>query len=230
MNWENFKNKFHITWHPYVKSFIESEKCDNIYTFLKNQRGVEIAPKSIYTFRTFKQSLDNVKIVVFIDKPYSDEIKNIHYADGIPLSCEFIDKIHPKLDRFYHAMEEEFYGFNLNIIKSSDLNFYINQGVLFLSDNLTVEINTPESHKNLWTPFTEHLIKTIFNPKNIPFIICGEDLYKKYKDILSVQTFITDSIKPYNWKANGEFLKANQYLFKNTPYEEIMWVKLDCPF
>lgn len=236
MNWNSFKSKFHPTWHASVKKFIESNECNKIYAFLKRQKG-EIAPRSDLTFRAFETPLTNIRCVLIFDEPYSEKQNDLQYADGIPLSCEFVDKLHPQLNAFYEAMEKEFYDLNLNIIKQLDLKFYTNQGVLFISSSLTTEISSPGKHKRLWVPFIKHLIKNVFVKRNIPIVFCGLKVQKEYKAVLPViypWFLIKQSISEVKvgvpWNTNNTFTKLNKYLWDNTEHEEVMWVNQDVPF
>lgn len=237
MNWNNFKNKFHKSWHSSVKPFIESEECNNIYTFLKSRKGKEIAPKSNFTFRSFESDLEDVTCVLILDEPYSCKQNDLQYADGIPLSCEFVDKIHPSLNAFYDAMEVEFYDLNLEIIKQMHLNFYISQGVLFLNSSLTTEIGSPGIHKDLWKPFIEHLIKEVFIKRNIPIVFCGEKVYKQYKDIIPsefpwflIKQSLSECTVGVPWNTENVFTKLNKYLWEDTKYDDVQWVNMDVPF
>lgn len=236
MDWIKFQTKFHKSWHTIVKPFIESEECNKIYSFLKNQKG-EIAPKSMFTFRSFNIDINNIKCVILLDEPYTEKYKGIQYADGVPLSCFFVEKIHPQLNAFYNAMEKEFYDLNLNIIKELNLDFYFHQGVLFLNSSLTTEIGHPGKHKGLWKPFIDILIKKLFSVKNIPIIFCGKDVYDEYKDVLSIhhKIFIIEhNLSECNigvpWNTNNVFLDFNKYLLKETNEMEIMWVNMEVPF
>ena len=238
MNWNNFKFKFHKSWHSSIKKFIESENCNNIYMFLKNQKEKEIAPKSNLTFRAFETPLNNIKCVLFFEEPFNEKLYEKQYADGIALSCEFVEKIHSNLIGFYTAMEKEFYEMNLNIIKNLDLNFYKSQGVMFLNSSLTVEINNPGSHKGLWVDFNSYLIKNVFNKRKIPMIFCGEDVFKEYKHLLSKDDSVYFVIKQslmktpigIPWNTENKFTELNNYLWNNTNSQEIMWVNQDVPF
>ena len=237
MDWESFKNRFHTSWHKTVRPFIESNECNKIYTFLKKQKGVEIAPKSALTFRAFEQPFKDIRCVVILDEPYSNKQNDLQYADGIPLSCEFVDKIHPHLNAFYDALEEEFYGLNLHIIKQMDLRYYMNQGVLFLSSSLTTEINAPGKHKNLWAPFIKHLIKYAFSPKRIPIIFCGNVVHEQYAMVMEpiypyfvIKQSLSDISVGVPWNTNNVFTRVNKHLWENTDYDEVMWVNMDVPY
>jgi uracil DNA glycosylase len=220
-----------------MKKWVESKDSAKVYAFLKNQHGKEIAPKSNLTFRTFEQPLNDVKVVVLLEEPYCEKYGDVQFADGIPLSCEYVEQLHTQLNEFYNAMEREFYGLNLHTIMDNDLKFLTNQGVLFLSSSLTVEIGSPGKHKDLWVSLIGHLISSVFCKKNIPIIFCGSNVYEQYK-------FYIEPIFPYfvikqplskwklgtEWNTEGKFLKANEYLWNETKKDDVMWVKQDVPY
>jgi uracil DNA glycosylase len=238
MEWNNFKNKFHTSWHASVKPFIESNHCNLIYSFLKKQKGKEIAPKSSNTFRAFEVDLKKIRCVIIFDEPYSCKQNDLQYADGIPLSCEYVDKIHPQLIAFYEAMETEFYnGLNINMIKRNDLEFLRAQGVLFISSSLTTEINSPGKHKNLWTPFIKHIITKVFVKRMIPIVFAGENVFDQYAKTIDpvypyfvIKQSISDTSVSVPWNTNEVFSRLNKYLWDKTDNEDVMWVNMDVPF
>ena len=236
MNWEKFKDKFHISWHTSVKKFIESNECNKIYAFLKKQTG-ESAPKSHLTFRPFTMPLKDVKVVIIFEEPYSEKHNDTQYADGIPLSCDYVDRMHPQLDAFYNAMEKEFYDLNLHTIKEKNLDFYISRGVLFLNSSFTTEIDSPGKHKGLWVPFMKHLIKNVFTKHDIPIIFCGWEVQREYKSVLDpiypwfiIQQPISKTSIGTPWSTENVFTKLNDYLWNETNEEDIMWVNQEVPF
>ena len=145
--------------------------------------------------------------------------------------------MHSHLNEFYDAMEREFYELNLLVIKEKNLDFLTNQGVLFLSSSLTVELGSPGKHKDLWVQFMGHLIKTVFCKRNIPILFCGNNVYEQYK-------FYVEPIYPYfvikqplsawrlgsKWNTEGKFQQLNDYLWNTAKTEDIMWVKQDVPY
>ena len=115
------------------------------------------------------------------------------------------------------------------------MNFLTNQGVLFLSSSLTVEIGSPGKHKGLWTGLIGHLIKTVFCKRNIPIIFCGENLYQEYK-------FYVEPVFPYfvikenipkqigvRWETEGKFLEFEEHLEAQLK-DNVMWINQDVPY
>ena len=104
----------------HIEKFIKNGDKVKSYVFFKGReiqhkdKG-EIMPSSVNTFRNFKYAnLNRTRVALFFREPFS-----AIEADGIPLSSELSDKLSLPLDKFYNAMEKEFYGLNLNIIKEN---------------------------------------------------------------------------------------------------------------
>lgn len=213
-----------------MEPFIKSNECNKIYNYLKSNKDKEIYPKSLFTFRNFKDSnLEEINVAVIFREPYSDM-----EPDGIPLSSTMGHKVHPMLDTFYNAMEDEFYGLNLHIFKHNNLEYLLEQNVFLHNADVTVFKNKPGSHKNLWKKFTSHVIKILIK-RNIPIMFIGSDVRDEYKHLLPpiypdflVQEAIQDNT--LTWRPNGKFLQLNKYIYEKTLNQEIMWVDMDVPF
>ena len=236
MIWKNFEKFFHKSWHTSVKKWVESKDSDRIYTYLKSRKGHEIAPKANLTFRAFEQPLTNIKVVVFTDEPFCVKNDNVQFADGVSLSCDYIDKLHPHLKEFYEGLEREFYNLNLNTIQDNCLTHLTHQGVLFLSSSLTVEINSPGSHKDLWTSFNGNLIKNVFCKKDIPIIFCGRNIYEQYRHYVApvYPFFVIDQslqqiVLGQKWNTQHKFTQVNEHL-EACNKNEINWVHMDVPY
>lgn len=231
MNWDSFKDKFHVSWHRNMRPFIVSNDCNKIYNYLKaNKDKGTIYPKSAYTFRNFKDTnLKEIRVAIIFREPFSDI-----EPDGIPLSNELTDIVHPLTDRFYHAMEDEFYGLNLHMIKEPNMDFYRKQGVFLHNADLTVFKDKPKSHNMLWQKFTERVIKILVS-KNIPIIFIGKDVRERFVKLIPpiypefyVQKSLNDH--PLDWSGEDKFRQVNKYILENTKNLEVMWVNMDVPF
>lgn len=230
MKWAKFKNKFHLSWHKEIKPFIESDKCNRIYTKLKAVEDDVIYPSSFNTFRNFKNSnLDKTRAAIFFREPFSDM-----EPDGVPLSCTLAHRVHPHLNMFYDSMEKEFYGLNLDMLKDHQLDYLIEQDVFMHNVDVTVLRNKPGSHRDLWRQFTIKVIKILVE-RNIPIMFIGEDVrdrYVKFIPPIYPEFLISSEIQDskLEWDIGGKFLKLNKYIEDKTPYEEIMWVDMNVPF
>ena len=245
MNWDKFSEFFHESWHPKIRTFIESEDCDKIYEFLKKEskRGRKIAPLSFDVFRAFKEtSLDNLKVVLMGMCPYHTIRKDMKFpsgvivADGLLMGCSHTGTIQPSLDQFYNAVEKDVYnGLNLKYVKTPDVSYLAHQGVLMLNAALTTEINKAGSHITLWQPFTEYLFTEVLSITQVPIVFLGKDA-SKYKRFVAPFTWTFTLSHPASaaysnteWSTEGTFTKVNKILKDNNNYE-IQWLYEEAPF
>lgn len=235
MEWEKFKDKFHESWHAKMRPFIESNECDAIYEFLKKEskRGKQIAPLSSNVYRAFKETpLDELKVVLMGMCPYHTFKNGEPVADGLLMGCSTTGYPQPSLDKFYDAMEREFYnGLNLKRHKDPDVSYLAKQGVLMLNAALTVEMNKAGSHSAIWEPFTVYLLEHVLDTSGVPFIFLGKDAAKYERYIppftwsFTVSHPASASYKQTDWETDGVFKKVNEILKQNNNFE-ISWLNI----
>lgn len=231
MNFEKFEKYFHSSWHKKIKPFIESEKCDEIYKFLKAESGAgkNLAPLSFNTYRAFLLTpLDELKCVLVGLEPYNKYIEGLPIASGLLLDCSASARVQPELQYFYNGIEKELYnGLKLDYIREYDLSYLAKQGVLLLNSSLTVEEGKPGSHIDVWKPFMNYLFKEIIGPTSVPIIFLGENI-----DFRLVHhnnpVFMTENLKN-DWNTEGVFTKVNR-LIDNSNNDTIMFLNIDVPF
>jgi len=238
MNWENFKDQFHESWHAKMKPFIESEECDNIYKFLKaeSKRGKKIAPSSSVTYRCFKEtSLDDLKVVMIGMCPYHTFVNGEPVADGLLMGCSVTNRLQPSLEKFYQGVENELHnGLNLNYVKNTDVKYLAKQGVLMFNAALTTEMNKAGSHIQLWEPFTKYVLEEIISVTGVPIVFLGKDAsrYKKYTNpfawTFTLSHPASAAYKQSEWDTEGVFGKVNKVIKDNNNFE-IQWLD-EVPF
>ena len=239
MEWKKFSSKFHESYHEIMQPFIESEKCDEIYTFLKKEsgRGAMLAPQSINTFRVFNElPLQDIKCIFMFQDPYFVFKDAQPIATGVALDCSITKKLQPTLKQFYDGIEEELYGgLSLEWNKEQyDLTYLTEQGVMMLNASLTVEKNKAGSHKQLWKPFTNYIIDKIVNRYNIPIVLLGKDAQEYEAEIDSVVLKASHPASAsYNggkWNTNGIFTQLNEIIWNNEE-EIVLWLPdIKAPF
>ena len=239
MNWDKFQEHFHESWHEVIRPFIESEYCDDIYSFLKTEsrRGKNIVPSSFNTYRCFKETpLDEMKVVLLGMCPYHTKINNVPVADGLLMGCSQTDIIQPSLDQFYNALEKDLYnGLKLNIKKNTDVEYLARQGVLMLNAALTTEINKAGSHLKIWEEFIKYVFENAIAPSKVPVVFLGKDALK-FKRYMAPLTWSFDlshpasaSYKNTDWDSEGAFSKVNR-LLRDEHKSQINWLDDDLPF
>lgn len=233
MIWNNFKLQFDKSWWPKMRKFIESEECDRIYKFLKEEskRGISIAPLSSDTFRCFLETpLDELKCVLVGMCPYHTFRGGLPIADGLLMGCSITNYPQPSLDQFYTALENELYnGLDLHCIKNPDVSYLVKQGVLMLNAGLTVQMNYAGSHNAVWEPFMKFLFEEIINVYNVPVIFLGREAEKLDK-YLAPHTWsrilshpVSSCYRQEQWSSQGVFKELNKILMKNNGYS-IDWL------
>jgi uracil-DNA glycosylase len=239
MQWEKFKDQFHESWHIKMRPFIESKECDDIYEFLKKEskRGKKIAPLSSNTFRAFRETtLDELKVVMMGMCPYHTAKNGVFVADGLLMGCSVTNALQPSLEKFYDALEKEMHnGLNLKRIKSPDVAYLANQGVLMVNAALTTEINKAGSHIALWEPFTRYFFEHVIDTAGVPIVFLGKDAAKYERYVAPFTWTFTLShpasaaYKQTDWDSEGVFTKVNKLLKENNNYK-IIWLNEEPPF
>jgi uracil-DNA glycosylase len=233
MEWEKFKDKFHESWHVKMRPFIESNECDAIYEFLKKEskRGKNIAPLSSNVYRAFMETpLNEINAVMIGMCPYHTFKNGEPVADGLLMGCSTTGYPQPSLDKFYDAMEKEFYdGLNLKRHKNPDVSYLAKQGVLMLNAALTVEMNKAGSHNAIWEPFIVYLLENVLDTSGVPFIFLGKDA-AKYERYLPPFTWsftvshpASASYKQTDWNTEGVFKKVSEIVKQNNNFT-IEWL------
>jgi len=239
MIWDNFKDKFHPSWWNKMKPFIESEKCDRIYAFLKEEgrRGKKIAPISDLTYRCFLETpLDKVKVIIVGMCPYHSAKNHVLIADGLAMSCSITGQLQPSLEKFYEGVEHDVYnGLCLDGYKNPDLAFLAKQGVLLFNSALTTEFNKAGSHQEIWSEFTHYVLSEALGYTGIPVIFLGKEAAKFQRSVTPfTHSFILDhpayAARMYSeWDTKGVFKKVNQIIWENNGFK-IDWIDKELPF
>jgi uracil-DNA glycosylase len=232
MNWENFKEHFHESYHAKMQPFIESKECDDIYAFLKaeSKRGKRIAPLSHNVWRCFKETPYNDVKVIFIGMcPYHTLFKGTPVADGLMMGCSITGELQPSLEQLYGGIERELYGgLALGADKPADVSYLAHQGVFMCNAALTTEIGKAGSHIKIWEPFMKYLLTEVFDWTGRPIVFFGKEA-AKYKVHVSPFTFhycvshpASAAYKHGEWDSEGVFTKINNHI-KLSNGETIEW-------
>lgn len=239
MDFDKFKDQFHESWHSKMQPFIESEACNKIYQFLKKEsgRGKSIAPHSSNVFRAFKETpYDEMKVVMMGMCPYHTFKFGQPVADGLLMGCSSTGYLQPSLIKFYEGVREELHkDLKIKFDGMCDVSYLARQGVLMLNAALTVEMNKPGSHNELWEPFIIYLMENVLDTLGVPFIFLGKDAAKYEKHLPPLTWTFTlphpasASYRHIDWETNGVFNKVNTILKQNNNVE-IDWLDVTPPF
>ncbi len=172
--------KIESSWKSILKSEFEKEYFDNLVAQLKQQKsqGKTIFPPGNLIFKAFELTpWDKVNVIILGQDPYH----NPGEAMGLCFSVPKDKRVPPSLKNIYKEIHADL---GIEIPDHGDLTNWAQQGVLLLNSILTVEQNTPGSHKSLgWQQFTDAIIKTLSEQKEfLVFMLWGN--YAKSKSTL----------------------------------------------
>jgi uracil-DNA glycosylase len=219
-------------WAPKFRPFIESEKFDEIYRFLKQEArdGKTICPAHTDTFRAFQEcSYNNLRCVFILQDPYPWIKDGKFVADGMAMSCSNTGSCQPSLEYFYDGMADDL---GEDVPHIPDLSYLAKQGILLLNTSLTVELNKPTSHKGVWDPFIEYLIQEVINFYNhgLIYVSFGKNAHVMAKAIIpflhwgfEVEHPAAAARAERKWDHQNIFTKINKIL-RDCNNEQINWI------
>ena len=219
-------------WGEKFRPFIESKDFDDIFAFLKKEsrEGKIICPAHADVFRAFKETpYSKIRVIFLLQDPYPWVKNNKFCADGIAMSSMHTGICQPSLDLFYDGMADDL---GQKVVHHPDLTYLANQGVLFLNTSLTVELNKPNSHKDLWNKFIDYLIQNIINfhdTEGIIYVSLGKNAEIVAKAVVPFLHYglvaehpAAAAHKQRPWDHNKVFTKINKIL-KDNKLDNIIW-------
>lgn len=211
-------------WDVVLKEELKKDYFKNLGIFVKNEYKTKtIFPpyQNIFDALVFTD-YDEVKVVILGQDPYH----GLGEAHGLSFSVKEGIKMPPSLLNIFKELKSDL-GINRTC---TDLTDWAKQGVLLLNSIMTVQKDTPLSHKNKgWETFTDNIIK-ILNEREDPviFILWGNFARSKKVLITNKQHKIIESAHPSPLSASRGFFgskpfsKTNEYL-KQLKKEKINW-------
>lgn len=221
-------------WAPLLKPWFESEDAFKIYKTLKEQGQSEvIVPDPDNTFRAFKiTDPKRVKNIWYLMDPYPRYYRGtkIPQATGIAMDCSNSPdgKIQPSLVKFYDAMDKEF---GKPVLRSPDLSYLHEQGVMLLNTDFTCKLDKTGSHEKLWDSFQKFFLGEVMGKMSgIVYVLSGEISKRMERYIYPIGNYIIKVEHPAaadktgrDWQHNDIFGKINNLLGE----KYIFWDKRD---
>ena len=212
------------SWDIILKDELKKDYFKDLNIFIDNEyKNKTIYPPYENIFDALKfTDYDKVKVVILGQDPYH----GLGEAHGLSFSVKEGVKIPPSLRNIFKELKSD-----LGIDRTStDLTDWAKQGILLLNSIMTVQKDTPLSHKNKgWEIFTDNIIKML-NEREDPviFILWGNFARSKKNLITSKHHKIIESAHPSPLSASRGFFgskpfsKTNEYL-KQLKKEKINW-------
>ena len=211
-------------WYSLLSKEYEKEYFVNLQNFVRNEyKNKTIFPPASSVFKALELSdYDKVKVVILGQDPYH----GIGEAQGLSFSVPVDVKRPPSLRNIFVELEND-----LGIKRDkNDLSDWASQGVLLLNSILTVQMDSPLSHKDKgWEVFTDEIIKLV-NKKETPVVFILWGSYARSKKVLIDNPihYVIESVHPSPLSASRGFFgskpfsKTNNFLEKNK-IEGIKW-------
>lgn len=211
-------------WYSLLSKEYEKEYFVNLKNFVRNEyKNKTIFPPASSVFKALELSdYDKVKVVILGQDPYH----GIGEAQGLSFSVPVDVRRPPSLRNIFVELEND-----LGIKRDkNDLSDWASQGVLLLNSILTVQMDTPLSHKDKgWEVFTDEIIKLV-NKKETPVVFILWGSYARSKKVLIDNPihYVIESVHPSPLSASRGFFgskpfsKTNNFLEKNK-IEGIKW-------
>lgn len=212
---------------PYFKEIVD--------TVLNAYASGTVYPPKGSVFNAFKLTeLDNVKAVILGQDPYYGPGQAMGLSFSVPKGI----RLPPTLVNIYKEMLNDLEGVDyisaLSVIDnmSGDLTAWAKEGVLLLNSSLTVQAGKANSHQQIWSRFTDKVIKLISeNTENVVFILWGNYAKSKKAFIDCKKHCVLESVHPSPLSVYGHFYgskpfsKTNEYLVAHgkTPVD---WLKI----
>ncbi len=205
----------------HFKEIIEEESEKDYYKKLhefvyKAYEEQTIFPDKKNIFAALKYTpYENVKVVILGQDPYH----GLGEAHGLSFSvCPGV-KIPPSLQNIYKELNQEL---GCYIPNNGYLLKWAKQGVLLLNSVLTVQKDTPASHRGKgWEEFTDRIIEEV-NKKEDPvvFILWGNFARSKKYLITNPNHLVLESPHPSPFSARNGFFGCNHFIKTNKFLQE----------
>ncbi|UUD35145.1 uracil-DNA glycosylase [Mycoplasmopsis caviae] len=199
------------------KEFLKQEEVKEYYKELIGKIKVEEKKNNIFPPESLRFEalnyfeVEETKLIIIGQDPYY--LKG--QADGLAFSTQS-DKCPKSLQNILKELKKDYPE---TIIETFSLKSWVKQGVLLINTCLSVNENSPLSHKNFgWEIFVINLIKQILSKnKNVIFGIWGNDakkvleiVQKDYK-IDEKQIIITSHPSPLAYSKTSNSFKDSKF-------------------
>lgn len=219
---KSFKNIINKSW---TEIFNEIDKNiwditeESYNDLIKKNKNIYPIYTNIFNF-TYKTAPQEIKVVIIGQDPYHGVYKNVdtnlYYPQAmglsfsVPKKCPIpssLKNIYKNLKSFSHIVSDPTHG---------DLSYWASQGVLLLNSALTVEKSKPNSCQEIWSEFTNELIKAISSKySGLVFLLWGKHAHsKKLSNVIKNQSshYFIISSHPSGYSANTPYREFGSFM------------------
>lgn len=194
---EVLKDEFLKPYFSDIKAFLLKEKNEGKITY----------PEAKNIFNAFNSTpFDEVKVVILGQDPYHGAGE----AHGLCFSVQDGVRLPPSLKNIFKELNTDI---GMPIPTTGNLSKRAQQGVFLLNASLTVEKDTPNSHKDIGRhTFTDAVIKTISQKKEwIIFLLRGAFAQKKKELIDTSRHHVLEAPHPSPFSVHKGFFGCKHF-------------------
>ena len=229
---EKLINWFGPIWREALGDYLKSPEFFSIGRQITEiRKTTEVFPKGENVFRIFKElSIDNVSVVLLGLDPFPNSSACGHSF----CNCEAL-KLSPSLKYIIQEINEEYpetidrFVMPGGGLSTWDLTYLVKQGVFLYNVALTVEKSKPESHLELWKPFTKRVIEELNKQEFLTYILLGKKA-QEYESIINPKHVCIKADHPsyHNYSPNAKFIGSGvfrkvNYQLNKMGKQEIEW-------
>lgn len=202
------------SWKTALTEEFGKEYFSGLRAFVHSEYGrATVYPPASQIFHAFNACpFDQTKVVIVGQDPYHGRGQ----ANGLSFAVNDGVTPPPSLKNIFKEIHDDL---GVNPLPSGDLSRWAKQGVLMLNAVLTVQANSPASHKGKgWEQFTDAAIRALNNQReNIVYMLWGKYAQEKGAVIDRTKNLVLTSGHPSPYSAhlffgNHHFSQCNTYL------------------
>jgi uracil-DNA glycosylase len=197
------------SWIP----LLNNSELDKIIETLNSKNNSIILPTEDRIFQAFKYfELKDTKIILLGQDPYISCEQAMGLSFSVPKGCP----LPPSLRNIYKEL-------GIENIKNGDLTPWVkNNQLLLLNTSLTVFEGKSNSHHDIWSDYTNRLIKDISDKTDhIIFLLLGNNAQSKSKFIDTKKHIIIKGVHPSPLSAYRGFFGSGIFDKLDDEYEKL---------
>jgi len=197
------------SWIP----LLNNPELDKIIKTLNSKNSSIILPTENRIFQAFKYfELKDTKIILLGQDPYIGCEQAMGLSFSVPKGCS----LPPSLKNIYKEL-------GIESVKTGDLTLWVkNNQFLLLNTSLSVFEGKSNSHQNIWSDYTDKLIKDISDKTDhIIFLLLGNNAQSKRKFIDNKKHVIIKGIHPSPLSAYRGFFGSGIFDKLDDEYEKL---------
>jgi uracil-DNA glycosylase len=199
-NNNNKMRNYHPSWQPLFDQY-DFSIVDTLY----DNADKPVYPPKHQIFSAFMVDVKSIKVLILGQDPYH----GANQAHGLSFSVSRDTPIPPSLRNIYKELQAEFPERNYKFTHGCLQRWADEEGIFLLNASLTVLNGSPSSHMDIWSDFTDDVIRFVnnHNPSCI-YLLLG-NFAKAKRILISNKNQIVEGVHPSPMAARNGFFGSN---------------------